>query len=367
MAITEEQFSQLVVDVYEAALTPSSWPVALGGISDAVDATGCGLVVADTDSRTPQCATLPVEAIDAYRAHYREVDYVLADVEAGPVGVVRTGPEVIEPMADAEFDADWMRPNNVRDGLFVRLTDSRWPTSFLLAAPRRDEPFATPERIHVVAALVPHLQQALRAQNQIADSAQWAHDLSDVIDTSTDGMVIVDDRGHLLHANHCAHDILTAGDGITVRHNRLCARHVATDRTLSACIAAAAATGDGAVPRGDALPCPRPSGARPYIVHVLPLHTEHQAAGSGRVLIAVIDPDRESKPDKALLQRLFGLTSAEAGVAVEMLTGQGLSAVADKMFLSVTTVRSHLQRVYDKTDTHRQAELVRLLVSLRFT
>lgn len=365
MAITAEQFSQLVVDVYEAALTPSSWPTALDNITHAVDAAGAGLVVAAADSRTPQCATLPVEAIDAYRAHYREVDYVLADVEAGPVGVVRTGPEVIDPVGHAEFDADWMRPNNVQDGLFVRLTDTDWPTSFLLAAPRRSQPFATPERIQVVTALVPHLQQALRAQDQIAGSAQWAHDLGDVIDTSTDGMVLVDARGKVLYVNNTAHGILTAGDGITVRNNHLHACHAATDQALAGAITSAA-THDDAVPRGDALPCPRPSGARAYILHILPLHAEQDGAAPGRVVIALIDPARETKPDKALLQRLFGLTSAEANVALEMLAGQGLPAVAEKMFLSVTTVRSHLQRVYDKTDTHRQAELVRLLVSLRF-
>ncbi|MET0898828.1 MAG: LuxR C-terminal-related transcriptional regulator [Mycobacterium sp.] len=365
MAITVGQFSQLVVGVYEAALTPSSWPTALDNIGHAVQATGCGLVVAGPDSRTPQCATLPDEAIESYRAHYHDVDYVLADVESGPVGVVRSGPEVIDPMADAEFDADWMRPNDVRDGVFVRLTD-KWPTSFLVAAPRRSDPFATAERLQVVTALVPHLQQALRAQNQIAAAAQWADDLCRVINTSTDGMIIVDSEGRVLYVNTAAEAILTDGDGITVHHNRLHARHPVTNAALARCITSAAAPEEGAVPRGDTLRCPRRSGTRAYLLHILPLNGERKGLAPGRVLIAVIDTDRESRPDTALLQRLYGLTCAEANVAVELLAGQGLPAVADKMFLSVTTVRTHLQRVYDKTDTHRQAELVRLLVSLRF-
>ena len=364
MAITVEQFSQLVVDVYEAALTPAGWPTALDNITHAVDATGCGLVVAGPDSRTPLCATLPDEAVGSYRAHYRDVDYVLADVESGPVGVVRSGPEVIEPMADAEFDADWMRPHDVRDGLFVRLTE-KWPTSFLIAAPQRSHPFATPERLHVVSALVPHLQQALRAQNQIAGSTRWAQNLCDVINTSTDGMIIVESDGRVLYANTVADTILTGGDGITVHNNHVHALHPPTNNALARCVASAAASDEEAVPRGDVLRCPRTSGARAYLLHILPLNTERKGASPGRALIAVIDTERQTRPDKAVLQRLYGLTCAEANVALEMLTGQGLPAVADKMFLSVTTVRTHLQRVYDKTDTHRQAELVRLLVSLR--
>jgi DNA-binding CsgD family transcriptional regulator len=365
VVVTVEQFSQLVVGVYEAALTPSSWPTALDTISHAVDATGCGLVVAGPDSRTPQCATLPGEAVESYRAHYCDVDYVLADVESGPVGVVRSGPEVIDPMADTEFDADWMRPNDVQDGLFVRLTQT-CPTSFLIAAPRRSHPFATTERLHVVTALVPHLQQALRTQNQMAGSAEWAHDLCEVINTSTDGMIIVDTESRVLYVNTAAEAILSGGDGITVHNNRLHARHPATNNALARGIASASAPGEGAVPRGDTLRCPRTSSTRAYVLHILPLNSEPKGVSPRRVLIAVTDTRRETRPDKAVLQSLYGLTCAEANVAVEMLTGQGLPAVADKMFLSVTTVRTHLQRVYDKTDTHRQAELVRLLDSLKF-
>jgi DNA-binding CsgD family transcriptional regulator len=41
-----------------------------------------------------------------------------------------------------------------------------------------------------------------------------------------------------------------------------------------------------------------------------------------------------------------------------------LQSVADKMSVSISTVRIHLQRAFDKTATHRQAELVRLLLTI---
>jgi DNA-binding CsgD family transcriptional regulator len=58
----------------------------------------------------------------------------------------------------------------------------------------------------------------------------------------------------------------------------------------------------------------------------------------------------------------FGLTRAEAAVAVEILETDGLQAVADRLDISLATARTHLAHLFDKTGTHRQAELVRLVL-----
>jgi DNA-binding CsgD family transcriptional regulator len=49
-------------------------------------------------------------------------------------------------------------------------------------------------------------------------------------------------------------------------------------------------------------------------------------------------------------------------VALRVLGGSGLKPIAEEMSLSLATVRTHLQHVFDKTDTHRQVELIRLLL-----
>jgi DNA-binding CsgD family transcriptional regulator len=61
----------------------------------------------------------------------------------------------------------------------------------------------------------------------------------------------------------------------------------------------------------------------------------------------------------------FGLTRAEAGVA--MLIADGLSAteIAAHLGISVYTVRAHLRRIYSKTGVNRQVALVRLILMRR--
>ena len=58
------------------------------------------------------------------------------------------------------------------------------------------------------------------------------------------------------------------------------------------------------------------------------------------------------------------MTPAEAGFAVEILKGDGIQAAADRLAISLATARTHLSRIFDKTGVRRQAELVRLLISV---
>ena len=81
-------------------------------------------------------------------------------------------------------------------------------------------------------------------------------------------------------------------------------------------------------------------------------------------LVLIIDPDDEPEPGLALVRRLYRLTEAEAQVALRVMHGANLKQVAEELSISHATVRTHLQHVFDKTGTHRQAELVRLLLAL---
>ncbi|TPK07044.1 hypothetical protein FJ872_24085 [Mesorhizobium sp. B2-5-9] len=73
-----------------------------------------------------------------------------------------------------------------------------------------------------------------------------------------------------------------------------------------------------------------------------------------------------SRNRRCQLRDLYRLTPAEAAVATAVARGEGLQAVADEVGISLTTVRTHLQHVFEKTETRRQAELVRLIAASGF-
>jgi DNA-binding CsgD family transcriptional regulator len=79
-------------------------------------------------------------------------------------------------------------------------------------------------------------------------------------------------------------------------------------------------------------------------------------------IIFVTDPDLVPLPAESQLARSFGLTPAEATFAREIAKGDGIQAAAERLGITRSTARTHLQHIFDKTDTHRQAELVRLVL-----
>ena len=61
------------------------------------------------------------------------------------------------------------------------------------------------------------------------------------------------------------------------------------------------------------------------------------------------------------LRAVFGLTLAEAAVALHIANGGNMRNFAEQRKLSRHTARNQLQQVFDKTGVRRQAGLVRLL------
>jgi DNA-binding CsgD family transcriptional regulator len=85
--------------------------------------------------------------------------------------------------------------------------------------------------------------------------------------------------------------------------------------------------------------------------------------GQPVVIVFVNDPERQVVPQRRLLQRIYGLTPAEANQAVLLAEGKSLKEVAEAQQISLHTVRHHLNRIFAKTGTRRQSDLVRLLLN----
>ena len=77
--------------------------------------------------------------------------------------------------------------------------------------------------------------------------------------------------------------------------------------------------------------------------------------------VYIRDPGAPSKTDAQILQSLYGLTRAEAKLAVLLLEGKSLSTAAQMNRTARETVRSQVKSIFQKTGTRRQGELIRLL------
>jgi DNA-binding CsgD family transcriptional regulator len=64
---------------------------------------------------------------------------------------------------------------------------------------------------------------------------------------------------------------------------------------------------------------------------------------------------------QSMLETFYGMTPAEQRVALLNMQGYKLDEAADRLSISRNTLRTHLKRIYVKTNTNRQSDLVRVL------
>jgi DNA-binding CsgD family transcriptional regulator len=196
--------------------------------------------------------------------------------------------------------------------------------------------------------LPPQLQQLSRAGADVgAEAAVLALDHLQL------GVVLLRADGSTLVVNQAARGVLSEADGLSLSAGRtLQCRDRATEARLRELMHPDAA-------RAGAVLVSR-NGRRPLTLLVTRLDGTGEAGGLRAVFIS--DPERGVARAEEILARLYALTPAEARLAGELLEGRSLEDAADQLGITIHTARTHLRRIFGKTDTRRQSELVLLLL-----
>lgn len=100
----------------------------------------------------------------------------------------------------------------------------------------------------------------------------------------------------------------------------------------------------------------------PLIMNAVPVPVLSE--GGPHTVLILIDLASHPKPNRAALEQIYRLTPAEARLAVHLGSGAALPEAAKALGITVATVRTQLRSIFDKTHTHRQAELVILIARL---
>jgi DNA-binding CsgD family transcriptional regulator len=218
----------------------------------------------------------------------------------------------------------------------------------------------------VFEAALRHIIRAVRISRQF-----WALDLgpataSEHLENLPQAIFLAAASARVVFANAAAKAMLDAGDGMLLRDGRL-ATADGSD-ALAKLIASCAQTSSALGGPGGELTVPRDRPRPPLQVMVTPLRSNARLAdvpwigvGASVAVVTVNNPEFERRL-AINLRRRFGLTAAETGLAAEILHGHGRKAVARRRGISDATAKTQLSSIFEKTGTHRQAELVRLLL-----
>lgn len=246
-----------------------------------------------------------------------------------------------------------VRPAGGHHGIAARPTRS---TLVIACRPQTAESFS---RTHVrtLESILPSLEATFRIKSRLEHLEQRASMLERALNEVSDlGIFLLDQHGFVIHLNRAAEQIIQAEDGLYWKRGELLgARDADTSRlrrTLS----------DGS---GKLCALSRPSSSRPLVIRALAIDAGSadrlQEIGPARTLLFVRDPDNTRHSDFDLIAGTLGLTRREARLAALLACGRSIAEAADEIGITVGNARTHLKRVFNKTDTHRQAELVRVL------
>lgn len=355
----------LIELLYAAAAGGELLIDALGGIVAALAADAGGLIVLDpAGARIHEGALVGVtpELQQSYgplvtRQDMRPVfTRVAKHIPADGVvdEVIGAGPDLDR----TAFKQEWLRPLCVDHYLMSPIVLSPPRLGFLVVTRSAATGRFDGDARASIAVLRPHLVRAMQLRSRL-DGA--AFDGLAALDRICQGVLLLDGKGRIRHANSLGEAILRDGDGLRNEAGILTCQHAEDATALRRAIDASARM-VGEAPH--VLAIRRRSARRPLSVLIAPLRGRSAWTSASPACCAIVtDAERAQPASPATMRRLYGLTAAEARIAAALLESDRLVDVAEKLSISLSTVRTLLQRVFAKTDTHRQAQLVRLMMA----
>ena len=189
--------------------------------------------------------------------------------------------------------------------------------------------------------------------------------LSALLNNTHVGAIHLDRHGRIVEVNGPALGMLRRGDGLFDEDGFLQARLPADNVRLHALLGQALPTFDRQSVSGS-MTVRRPSGLPRLSVHLRPTSVRQLDFGLRRVaaLALVVDADARPRIDPARVAAALGLTPAQSQVAALLAEGLSVREVAAATGRQANAVYFLLKQIYKKQGISRQADLVRLVLSL---
>lgn len=359
-----EKFSDLLDALYGAAGNQDGWGAFFVQLTAIVPFSVATFSLFDAHNQNYSTQVghgISPEAAGLYNRHYGAMDeYYLRAKSMVREGWVNDGRSVcpMSALVRTEFYNDFLRRFGWLHECAAVIEMRNSSMSVMTMMREAHQPEFSQEEIQAIRSLVPHLKRALSLHRKIVDLKLCQQATVDALDWAPFGIVLLSSTGQVLVANKPAAEMAAQGV-IHLSQSGLHAASCRDDSRLQALIRSA--SGPLNVENGGGAVMCQGFKNRRIAVLVTPLKT--QIIGISPA-IAVFLADESMRPASRteLLKMLFELTPAEAHLAERLAGGSSLTEAADSLGIAVGTARTQLKSVFSKTDTSRQAELVRLLL-----
>jgi DNA-binding CsgD family transcriptional regulator len=361
--IAEGDLDSLIRLLYLAAADPSRWQAALESLQARLDAASVAITFIDT--RQPHAFVQAIvgmtpAAVRLYHERYAAEDpFIIFAKEhdlfrTGLLGLVQDYlPD--EAFAGTEFWEAFAKPNGYIGGLWMTLF-AEGPMLAILAANRKPGRYFGAPEVQLLTRLRPHLETAMKIAHGVTVATERGRAALATLNGIRTPTFVCDPFGRCVFQNAAAAECPL----VVVREGRLAVQFGSGERLQRAIAAMAnafAPSEDMQIALTDA------AGERvPAIVSTVP---QDGLLPLGPPLAAVMILARGSSIAGIVptLPAVYGFTPAEAAVAGRLLAGDTVTAAARHLEIAPATARVHLRSMFRKTGVHRQAALIRTVLT----
>lgn len=363
---------ELIGRFQDAALEPSLWQSALERLCAAFGGQYASMTL--TTARPPvlvlremHVGMTPtadmVELFSALQEQDPRVQWALDNFGRAGASNINVG---MERMRNSAVYREILRGLDIEYTLMLpEMIDDRIACTITIDRGRAQAPFQRSD-VAALQMLRPSFARAMRTQLRIGKCETLRDDLRNALDRLPVGVLIVDSNYKVCFSSRTADTMLAANDGLSVQRGELQAEHYAPARRLQSALAQALGAARGEVMQSeDTVTVKRHTGRRDFELLVAPLPADRLEIFPRQpaALVILSDPEQSQPLPWKLVQQLYGLSPAESRLSVALAKGWPLKDYAKRTEISVETARSQLKAAMSKTQTHRQVELIRLLLT----
>jgi len=364
---TLEQFDALVTRLYEAATDAEHWPRALEAMVRFVGNSGVHLFLTDEntglvrqDAYFGMPEKLMVEYNNGQVVDCPRVENALAHPE---YRILYDYQHIDERGINRSDYYHWLQTSG--DGIRYYLGAQLFPTagrpSWISFPFRHSEGHAQRTHMARLSLFVPHLERALRVSQQFGTSTLLSGALEHSIDREQLALIVIGTSGNVLFASNAAEDLARSATWLRIGRTGIELAAPALNQKLQHGLHDCRQLVERrSVALSNELEVHAQDGGH-YHIALAPLMFQGRLFGIDQpAVIVTITPLSRAQVDSR--ERLQGLTSAELALARAVARGCTLAAYARERGVSMHTVRAQLKTIFQKTGTHRQAELVALVL-----
>jgi DNA-binding CsgD family transcriptional regulator len=362
-----EQFIRLIC---EAAINSRRWENVLEELRLYLNGNAVALAEYNFDSKEGKIlhsVGYDPQHLRSYAGMYASLNVWLQAKEWYTSGQVGVGEEILpsDELVKSIFYNEWLKPMDLFHRVYAVVSQQHQRVCYLEVVRSKSKGLFNNEAQLFLKNLLPYFELATKCNHHIWESIVT----SNALDQLPILVMVVDKYAHPLVMSRKAQEVLREEDGLYLSHeSRVCVSGTNRASKFNALVRNSAVTSAGnGRHKGGIMMLRRYDNRPPIWVVVSPLSRRlrrviGQEEDVALVFVYALE-ECMGMAQKIMLTTFYGLTPAEQRVAQAILEGYRLDEVANKLAISRNTARTHMKRIYAKTNTARQTDLIRLLLT----